>query len=664
MGTVAGHEHGHNSMITHEILDGIGDAIYALGADWRISFMNRQAERFFARDRRELVGRDLWDSFPAARGTELGAALEDAMDNRKAVHLDLLSPSTGRWTDTRIFPLASGGLVASWRDITEQKQQQNELAEAVANHQRAGRELRTLVNSVPAMIAYWNEDLKCRYANDKYLEWFGRTREDMISLKLQNLLGEALFLSNEPFIRGALAGKPQSFERTLRKPSGQIGHTWTQYIPDVDADGRVHGFYAMATDVGPLKDAEERLKEVNTSLRLARQEAEEATAVKSVFLSNMSHELRNPLTGIIGYAELLAKRGTLDEAQRKYVGRIHDASMALLTTVNDVLDFSKLEAGQVGIERRPMDPLALGRQALEMFELEMEKKGLAHRFEGVQVPALVLADPTRVRQILTNLIGNAVKFTTSGSVAVRCLYDGAARMLRYEVVDTGPGIPPDRIGRLFQRFSQVDASTNRVFGGTGLGLAICKGLAEAMGGAVGVLSMPGEGSCFWVQIPSEPAPTAAYWPEDLTEALAEPDGFRGRRLLVVDDEPFNRDLVRQMLEPLGVSVTEAQGGAAAVAAARSADFDLILMDIQMPEIDGPTAAQLIRSIPGWNVSTAIVALSAEVVREMPPAWRGLFDSMLVKPLLFTDLTSLLGRSPSSRARPSARSSLDAPATAN
>ena len=485
----------------------------------------------------------------------------------------------------------------------------------------------------------------------------------MISLKLQNLLGEALFLSNEPFIRGALAGKPQSFERTLRKPSGQIGHTWTQYIPDVDADGRVHGFYAMATDVGPLKDAEERLKELNTSLRLARQEAEEATAVKSVFLSNMSHELRNPLAGIIGYAELLAKRGTLDETQRKYVGRIHDASMALLTTVNDVLDFSKLEAGQVGIERRPMDPLALGRQALEMFELEMEKKGLAHRFEGVQVPALVLADPTRVRQILTNLIGNAVKFTTSGSVAVRCLYDGAARMLRYEVVDTGPGIPPDRIGRLFQRFSQVDASTNRVFGGTGLGLAICKGLAEAMGGAVGVLSMPGEGSCFWVQIPSEPAPTAAYWPEDLTEALAEPDGFLGRRLLVVDDEPFNRDLVRQMLEPLGVSVTEAQGGAEAVAAARSADFDLILMDIQMPEIDGPTAAQLIRSIPGWNVSTAIVALSAEVVREMPPAWRGLFDSMLVKPLLFTDLISLLGRSPSSRARPSARSSLDAPATA-
>ena len=196
---------------------------------------------------------------------------------------------------------------------------------------------------------------------------------------------------------------------------------------------------------------------------------------------------------------------------------------------------------------------------------------MAHRFEGAQAPALVLGDPTRLRQILANPIGNTVKFTTSGRVAVRCLYDGAARMLRYEVVDTGPGIPPDRIGRLFQRFSQVDASTNRLFGGTGLGLAICKGLAEAMGGAVGVLSTPGEGSCFWVQIPSEHAPAAAYQPEDLAETLAEPEeGLRGRRLLVVDDEPFNRDVVRQILEPLGESVTEAQGGAEAVAAARSA----------------------------------------------------------------------------------------------
>jgi CheY-like chemotaxis protein len=372
----------------------------------------------------------------------------------------------------------------------------------------------------------------------------------------------------------------------------------------------------------------------------------------------MSHELRNPLTSIIGYAELLTKRGALDETQRKYLSRIHDASMALLTTVNDVLDFSKLEAGQVEIERRPMDPLAIGRQALEMFEPEMDKKGLVHNFEAVQAPSLVLADSTRVRQILTNLVGNAVKFTASGSIILRCLYDRVARMLRYEVVDTGPGIPADAVGRLFQRFSQVDASTTRVFGGTGLGLAICKGLAEAMEGDVGVLSIAGEGSCFWVQIPAEPLGVEAHPPQDLAKTLAHRDRLRGFQLLVVDDDPFNRDLVRQIVEPLGVCVTEAVGGAEAVAKARTGDFDLILMDIRMPEIDGPTAAQLIRSIPGWNVSVPIVAFTADIVGKTRPAWAGLFDSMLVKPVVSADLISLLAARPPRTAACSAPSAQD------
>lgn len=627
-------------MITHEVLDAIGDAIYALRADWRIVFVNQQAERFFGRTRGELVGRSVWDCFPAARDSELGHALQTVMSRREAVHLDLLSPSTGRWTDTRLTPLAAGGLVASWRDITDQRRQQEALVEAEANQARSSRELRTLVDTVPAMIAYWDRDLRCRFANDKYLEWFGRRPDAMRDLQIRELLGDALFRQNEPFIRAALAGKPQSFERTLVKPSGQIGHTWAQYIPDIDAKGQVHGFYAMVTDVSPLKQAEERLKAANASLQAARETAEAATAVKSAFLSNMSHELRNPLTSIIGYAELLAKRGTLDETQRKYLGRIHDASMALLTTVNDVLDFSKLEAGQVEIERRPVDPLDLGRRALEMFEPELARKGLTCWFEADRAPGLVLADPTRIRQILTNLIGNAVKFTASGSVGVRCAYDPATQTLRYEVIDTGPGIPTDLLGRLFQRFSQVDASTTRTFGGTGLGLAICKGLAEAMGGAVGVLSLAGEGSCFWVAIPAESVRAEAR-PEDPGAALPRPDALRGVRLLVVDDEPYNRDLVRQILEPLGVAIVEAGGGGEAVAAARSAEFDLILMDIRMPEIDGPAAAQLIRSLPGGTGSVPIVAFTAEVVGEAPPAWAGLFDSVLAKPIVSADLVSLV-----------------------
>jgi PAS domain S-box-containing protein len=626
-------------LITHEILDGIGDAIYALDAEWRITFFNRRAEDFFGRDRHALLGRTVWDAFPAVRGAELAAALERVMESRRAVELEVLSPTTGRWTETRIFPLAHGGIAASWRDTTEHKRRELELAAAVESQDRAARELRTVIDHVPAMIAYWDRDLTCRLANEKYLEWFGRSSGEMVGLTIQSLMGEELFRRNEPFIQGALAGRPQSFERSLRKPSGEVGHTWAQSIPDIDAQGFVRGFYAMVTDVSPLKRTEERLQEANESLEAARRAAEVAAQAKSAFLANMSHELRNPLTSIIGYADLLAKRGGMDDAQRKYVARVHDASLALLSTINEVLDFSKLEAGQVEIERRPTDPMALGRKVLEMFEPEMTKKGLDYSFEAAETPALVVADETRLRQILTNFIGNAVKFTAAGSIRLRCAYDHTAKVLQYEVIDTGPGIPPAQANRLFQRFSQAEASTTRQFGGTGLGLAIAKGLAEAMGGDVGVLSIPGEGSCFWVRIPCERADVEALRPAVAEPAAGLAEELRGLRLLVVDDEPLNRELVRHILEPVGVRITEAGGGAEAVAAARTSPFDMILMDIRMPQIDGPTAAQLIRTPAGLNAATPMAAFTGETTG--PAAWRGLFDAMLKKPIVSADLLDLL-----------------------
>jgi PAS domain S-box-containing protein len=639
-------------LIANTILEGIGDAIYSVARDWSVVFFNRQAELFLGRSRTDVIGRSLWDCFPAARDSELGHGLRQVMETRAPIAMFTLSPSTGRWADTRMFPLEDGGIAVSWRDVTVQKAQEAALADATQAQDLLLRRLRALTDHVPAMIAHWDSDLKCRFANASYIEWFGRTQTEMLGISIQELMGEALFAKNEPYIRAVLSGHRQSFERTLKKPSGEIGHTWAQYIPDIDSEDRVVGFYALVTDVTPLKEAEERLIEANVQLKAARDEAEAAAAVKSSFLSNVSHELRNPLTSIIGYVDLLSQRGSLSGVELKYLTRIQEASDALLTTVNDLLDFSKLEAGQVVIERRPIDPVAIGFQALEMFEPELEKKGLAHRFEAVEAPARVLADDTRIRQILLNLIGNAVKFTASGSVSVRCAYEHAGQVLRYEVVDTGPGIPAEQQSRLFRRFSQVDASTARTFGGTGLGLAICKGLAEAMGGQAGVLSFPGEGSCFWVAIPAELVEMEVAPQRNASDILPNPDALRGLRLLVVDDEPANRDLVRNIVEPLGVQVTESGSGSEAVSAARSEPFDMILMDIRMPVVDGPTAASLIRAKPGLNASTPIVAFTADVAGEAPPPWRSMFNGMLAKPIAWADLVLLLATCrPGGQSRP-------------
>ena len=381
---------------------------------------------------------------------------------------------------------------------------------------------------------------------------------------------------------------------------------------------------------------------VEELLAIAKREAEKATAVKSEFLSNMSHELRTPLTSIIGYAELLVGRGKLEGDERRYLDRIIEGGKALLTIVNDILDFSKLEARQVMIERRPIDPSALGASALDLLSPQASAKGLTLQFEWRGEPTWVMADETRIKQILLNLIGNAVKFTAAGEVGVRASYDLEAKALRYEVSDTGPGIRAERMGLLFQRFSQVDASTTRSFGGTGLGLAICKGLAEAMGGEVGVSSIPDQGSCFWVEIPCDPAEAVESADEAGVDAYDPADALNGLRLLIVDDNARNRELTKIITAPFGVVASEASGGREAVSMAEAEPFDIILMDVRMPDIDGLKATQLIRSQPGPNRASPIIGFSAEASGgDMPEAWRGVFDDRLAKPIVATDLLAIL-----------------------
>ncbi len=378
------------------------------------------------------------------------------------------------------------------------------------------------------------------------------------------------------------------------------------------------------------------------ALAAARAAAEAAAAVKGEFMANMSHEIRTPLTAVIGFSGLLMQRPDLDEVARRYVQRVSSAGQALLAIVNDVLDFSKLEAGQVEIAPRPASPLAVAQDALALFAPQADAKRLwlECQAEG-DLPEQVMIDPDRVRQVLLNLVGNAVKFTDQGAVRLFVGYDPGTSTLRMRVEDTGAGMSTEQQTKLFQRFSQVDASSTRKHGGTGLGLAICKGLTEAMGGGIAVTSVPGRGTVFSFHITAQ---IVAGLGDVSDTAAPEADGHRldGVRVLVVDDNFVNRELARTVLEHMGAEVAEAAGGRAAIDAAAVEPFDCILMDLRMPGISGVEALCAIRDAAGPNQDVPVLAFTADSDLGLLGQDHG-FDGLVSKPIMAEDLVNAVDR---------------------
>ncbi|MFZ4606343.1 MAG: ATP-binding protein [Caulobacter sp.] len=404
--------------------------------------------------------------------------------------------------------------------------------------------------------------------------------------------------------------------------------TRTSLLRDA-ATGEPTGTLDVARDVTDRKALE-------AELRQRTREAETATEAKSSFLANMSHEIRTPLTAILGFSGLLGRMDGLPDEARRHLQRITTAGDALLAVVNDVLDFSRLEAGQLELDPQPFDPAMVVRETADLVAAQAAAKGL--RLEVAidgDLPATLTADSGRLRQVLLNLLGNALKFTRQGGIRVTVSHDDVAGgRLRIAVADTGPGVPADRLDRLFQRFSQVDGSISRQHGGSGLGLAICLGLAELMGGDIGVESTEGEGSTFWFTIA---APLAeATVPSRLVEA--DTTMMAAARLLLVDDVAINRQLVRTILGAFGHEITEAGSGLEAIEIAHHTAFDLILMDVQMPGMDGLAATRAIRASAEVNQNTPILAFSANVLADQLAACRAAgMNDHIAKPINLADL---------------------------
>ncbi|WP_419317676.1 ATP-binding protein [Caulobacter sp. ErkDOM-E] len=349
--------------------------------------------------------------------------------------------------------------------------------------------------------------------------------------------------------------------------------------------------------------------------RAAQARAIAANAAKSDFLATISHEIRTPLNSVLGFAGLVADDPGLSAESRRRLDLVGRAGRSLAGIVNDLLDFAKVEAGRMDLNLAPASPARLLGDAVAIVAPAAEAKGLrlTMSLHGDETgkPAVFALDEVRLGQVLLNLLANAVKFTAAGEVSARMDLDPSAGAIRFEIADTGIGIASEVQPRLFQRFSQADTSISRSYGGAGLGLAISKALINQMGGQIGVQSVPDQGSRFWITLPATPV--------DATETVGagslEMVIPGASRVLLVDDHPMNRELGHALLTLAGCVVTTAENGAQAVASARDGGFDLILMDVHMPIMDGLAATRAIRALPGAVASTPIIALSADVMPE-------------------------------------------------
>ena len=405
-----------------------------------------------------------------------------------------------------------------------------------------------------------------------------------------------------------------------------------------DDDGTGAAYVSTARDVSLRMEAEQAMRDAKT-------EAERANQVKSQFLASMSHEIRTPMNGVLGFADLLLD-SDLTRDQRRQVSLLRDAGQSLLAIINDILDISRIEAGKLQLERIAISPAAIVDAAVSLVRRQVAEKGLdISATVARDVPAWILTDPTRLRQIILNLLSNAVKFTDSGSISVvmRCEQGDGRRLLRCEVADTGVGISEEAQGRLFRDFSQVDATTTRRYGGTGLGLSICRRLAEAMGGSIGVQSAPGAGSRFWFTIGLEEAEGAPVEPTGDAPPVFQL-AAASAAILVAEDLHINQVIVKAMLSAAGHDVTIVTNGAEAVEAVTQKHFDLVLMDIEMPLMDGIAATAAIRAMPGTVRDIPIIALTANAMLDEVDRCKAVgMNDHLAKPIEREKLLRLVGR---------------------
>ncbi|WP_284124385.1 ATP-binding protein [Parerythrobacter aestuarii] len=506
-------------------------------------------------------------------------------------------------------------------------------------------ELDTLAHSITDAVMRFDQQGVCTYASPSVHEVLGRPRAFYLgrpaSQETHPDAKEDIAAAERRLLTGESRKERLTYRRLEDDDQGEPVYIEADCAVTFDRETGEHSGIIVSA-----RDVTERVR-LERDLVNARRHAEQAARAKSEFLANMSHEIRTPMNGVLGFAELLLQ-GDLADEQRRQAEMIHDSGRSMMLLLNDILDLSKIEAGQVVINHEPVDIHHLLRSCTSLHAAYAQRKGLQLVFrESDILHRHILTDQLRLKQIVLNLIGNAVKFTERGTIEVSTAV--CNDKLAIKVSDTGIGIPQDRHDDIFKPFQQADSTTSRRFGGTGLGLSISRNLAELLGGSLSCISTPGKGSQFTLAIPLELAEAAATPVNGPGQSGNAEEALRPSRVLLAEDHDINRILATTMLERCGQEVAVARDGHEAVTMIREAyeahnPYDLVLMDIQMPGCDGYTAARRVRAMGIASRNLPIIALTANAFPEDIAAARDAgMQGHLAKPLVFAELGAVLRR---------------------
>jgi len=590
----------------------------------RIIWVNSSVKEYLGIPEDEIKGKHCFEIIQGIDKPCIGCTAFKALQTGQSQEGELITPDGKTWL-SRSSPIKDArkmvtGVVHVALNISDRKKTENALKESE-------RLLASIIDFLPDATSVIDKE-------GRVISW-NKSMEKMTGVKAEQILGKGdyeyalpFYGERRPVLIDAVRGSDQNFEKKYdsikRQEDGTLGAE--AHIPNLcgneayilgsasalyDSNGNYWGAIESIRDITKRKRAEE-------DLQRAKEKAEFATRAKSEFLANMSHEIRTPMNAVIGMTGLLLDEN-LTKSQREDVEIIRSSGDTLLTIINNILDLTKIETEMIELERQPFDLHDCLEVSLDMVAMDAKRKGLETEYTFVDyVPTVILGDPTRINQILINLLNNAVKFTEKGkitiSVSSRAVEDGNYE-INFAVKDTGIGIPEDKMGRLFQSFSQVDASTARRYGGIGLGLAISKRLAELMGGKMWALCEVGKGSTFYFTIMVEPTlcgPIEIGRHESRVDVQG--DLNKGLSILLAEDNLVNQMVTQKMLNKLGYRADVAANGIEVLQALERRHYDVVLMDVQMPEMDGLEATQAIRQRWPEGERPSIIAMTASALK--------------------------------------------------